>query len=790
MNKAITFLAAALAAFAGFSEDVRTDSAGNVYARFGSLGRNSFVATNVVEGLPLSGGDMTGPLNMGFNPITFNGSTNSSEWALWDMLRAWPTGAEGPVLLPFVITNAIAREVDGVLNGSKPFMAFNVNLPLGAGMSDPLQNFWVNGTNLHDWVQLLAPVPDLSAELGAFARTGEVFRAANWGTRDRWVDATGVVWQVGYDPPRDCWVITPEDQSQGMYVRWDGESWVFGYEGTEVDTGYGSNTYSMVINLTHSFIGYRHPGGDTTAVDRVVFAGEFSSYATNTPPLALAYGTPSRWTDATGCVWEVSVEYRDDWVADSDRITQVSWMSAGASDYPDLWVIYFTVDGTESAWYYQPQPEATQTNQYISADGWSTIYAGAFDFNIYRLPHMITNLVGRVALTNDFASVQPGDYATVSNRAMRAVQQVGDEIDVGSGGVISWGPNSSDYKLTVGDNSLATGWLFRWQWGTICLPYMEGNNVVALLSDIPSWARASSKPAYTAEEVGAVAKTGGVYSVTRYLHVSPRLSVGTFTPSVPPFDMSGGGTGNAFVFGDNIQTKAPDTVTLGVGTLNTNNYSFVWSGDANRYYMPTLPSMSNPYSTKHNGGFHVNPSVRSGMSGPLENFWIGEKNLDTWIGEKSVTPQTVTNVARAVVADVAEHGLVTDWVVSPSGDGYFQWEIVWTNGAWYGLSPTGAWPPHEMESPSGTDTNSVSLVFTELVEDVKYTATRVRIPAGESAGGGGTLDPAIYTNLATIVTNLASRPFIKQDSQGNIVVGVDDAWTNLETVVNFLKENR
>lgn len=790
MNKAMTIMLAALAAFAGFPEsveNVRTDSAGNVYARFGSLGRNSFVVTNVVEGLPLSGGDMTGPLNMGFNPITFNGSTNSSEWALWDMLRAWPTGAEGPVLLPFVITNAIAREVDGILDGRKPFTAFNVNLPLGAGMTDPLQNFWVNGTNLHDWVQLLAPVPDLSAGLGAFARTGEVHRAANWGTRDRWVDATGVVWQVGYDPPRDYWVITPEDQSQGMYVRWDGESWVFGYEGTEVDTGYGSNTYSMVINLTHSFIGYRHPGGDTTAVDRVVFAGEFGSYATNTPPLALAYGTPSRWTDATGCVWEVGLALGNP-VSDTPGAV---WLSYQYWPDNDLGKAYMELDGV--GWeQYVNLPEGWTSFTFNGEASRSDYSEGTlpYDVTFVRPEVPVTNLVGRVALTNDFASVQPGDYETVSNKAMHAVQQVGDEIDVGSGGVISWGPSSSDYKLTVGDNSLATGWLFRWQWGTICLPYMEGSNVVALLSDIPSWARASSKPSYTAEEVGAVAKTGGVYSVTRYLHVSPRLSVGTFTPSVPPFDMSGGGTGNAFVFGDNIQTKAPDTVTLGVGTLNTNNYSFVWSGDANRYYMPTLPSMSNPYSTKHNGGFHVNPSVRSGMSGPLENFWIGEKNLDTWIAEKSVTPQTVTNVARAVVADVAEHGLVTDWVVSPSGDGYFQWEIVWTNGAWYGLSPTGAWPPHEMESPSGTDTNSVSLVFTELVEDVKYTATRVRIPAGGSAGGGGTLDPAIYTNLATIVTNLASRPFIKQDSQGNIVVGVDDAWTNLETVVNFLKENR
>ena len=161
------------------------------------------------------------------------------------------------------------------------------------------------------------------------------------------------------------------------------------------------------------------------------------------------------------------------------------------------------------------------------------------------------------------------------------------------------------------------------------------HNGTSLAQSLPSYI--SSNPWDFQKRGEAIAKTGGVYSVTRYLHISPRLSVGTFNASIPPFNMTGGGTGNAFVFGDNLQTKAPDTVTLGVGTLNTNNYSFVWSGDANRYYMPTVPSMSNPYSTRYNGGFHVNPSVRSGMTTPLENFWIGDGNLKYWIGEFAKT---------------------------------------------------------------------------------------------------------------------------------------------------------
>ena len=174
------------------------------------------------------------------------------------------------------------------------------------------------------------------------------------------------------------------------------------------------------------------------------------------------------------------------------------------------------------------------------------------------------------------------------------------------------------------------------------------HNGTSLAQSLPSYI--SSNPWDFQKRGEAIAKTGGVYSVTRYLHISPRLSVGTFNASIPPFNMSGGGTGNAFVFGDNLQTKAPDTVTLGVGTLNTNNYSFVWSGDANRYYMPTVPSMSNPYSTRYNGGFHVNPSVRSGMTNPLQNFWIGDTNLNDWI--TTLSPPTsladATNYTDAV----------------------------------------------------------------------------------------------------------------------------------------------
>lgn len=163
---------------------------------------------------------------------------------------------------------------------------------------------------------------------------------------------------------------------------------------------------------------------------------------------------------------------------------------------------------------------------------------------------------------------------------------------------------------------------------------------------ISAWAKAANKPTYTATEVGAIPTTGGVFNAS--LHLNQKLSVGTWTSSVKPYDISGG-SGIAFVFGDNVHTKQSNTMTLGVGALNTNTWSFIWNGDADRMYIPGFPAMSNPYATRHNGGFHVNPSVRSGMTNPLQNFWIGDTNLAVWISTLAPpeTDPTVPQWARA-----------------------------------------------------------------------------------------------------------------------------------------------
>lgn len=167
--------------------------------------------------------------------------------------------------------------------------------------------------------------------------------------------------------------------------------------------------------------------------------------------------------------------------------------------------------------------------------------------------------------------------------------------------------------------------------------YTAKNGPTQPFQSLPDYIR--SNPWDFQKRGEAIPTTGGVFNVST-MHFAPRLSVGPWNASIRPYDISGG-SGAAFVFGDNLQTKKSNTMTLGVGVLNTNEWSFIWSGDANRYYMPTVPSMSNPYSTRYNGGFHVNPSVRSGMVNPLQNFWIGDTNLNDWI--VTLSPPTDTS---------------------------------------------------------------------------------------------------------------------------------------------------
>lgn len=187
------------------------------------------------------------------------------------------------------------------------------------------------------------------------------------------------------------------------------------------------------------------------------------------------------------------------------------------------------------------------------------------------------------------------------------------------------------------------------------------HNGTALSQPLPAYI--GSNPWGFLKQGEAIPTTGGVFNA--YIHLNHKFSVGTWTQYVKPIE-SVGGSGIAFAFGDNVQTRAANTMVLGVGALNTNNWSFIWNGDANRMYLPTQPNMSNPYSTRHNGGFHVNPSVRSGMTNPLQNFWIGDTNLNDWISVLAPTPTWDTLSGKPTFATVATSGAYSDLSGKPT----------------------------------------------------------------------------------------------------------------------------
>ncbi len=194
-------------------------------------------------------------------------------------------------------------------------------------------------------------------------------------------------------------------------------------------------------------------------------------------------------------------------------------------------------------------------------------------------------------------------------------------------------------------------------WGSL-----SARNGNALAQSLPSYIQ--SNPWKFLKQGEAVATTGGVYTAMVNLHFN-RLSVGVWPSGYRPIDISGG-SGAAFTFGDGVQAKRSNTMALGTAALNTNEWSFIWNGDANRYYIPSYPSMSNPYATRYNGGFHVNPSVRSGMVNPLQNFWIGDTNLNDWILTLAPVPTWATLSGKPTFSTVATSGAYSDLSGKPS----------------------------------------------------------------------------------------------------------------------------
>ncbi len=316
-------------------------------------------------------------------------------------------------------------------------------------MPDP-ESFHESDPVFSAWLSTYTP-PDTSLEpstnytdraLSSFAATGTVARARSYGTLTRWTDATGCVWEV-----REKWSVVPETfpseapagfihpielyagkpiYLQPMYSP--GSWWTPMCEYTPLGQGKGSvNSRSLSWSSDDAYFAITATYGlATNLVGRVALTNDIpatsdltpatnytdralSSFAsTGTVARAQSYGTPTRWTDANGDVWEIvsgwlvytngvvagawyAYAYNTDTGPDGNHVQlRVGPMEATQdSGYPVVESVF--PDGVSPTW--GDKYEATYTSD---ADFYGLTYGDTI-----RVQRGQTNLVGRVALTND-----------------------------------------------------------------------------------------------------------------------------------------------------------------------------------------------------------------------------------------------------------------------------------------------------------------------------------------------------------------------------------------------------
>ena len=139
----------------------------------------------------------------------------------------------------------------------------------------------------------------------------------------------------------------------------------------------------------------------TNYTDRAI--GSFA--ATGTVFRSASYGTPTRWTDATGCVWEVTIDGAS-WI-DGDKVlmqesdefgTRWAWGGVDNLEYSNGTWSYGCGHRTASFVATAPSNATVLVMHDISTD------PPLADITLVRIP--LTNIVGRVALTNDLITTE------------------------------------------------------------------------------------------------------------------------------------------------------------------------------------------------------------------------------------------------------------------------------------------------------------------------------------------------------------------------------------------------
>ncbi|MBQ1428575.1 MAG: hypothetical protein IIZ06_02815 [Kiritimatiellae bacterium] len=251
-----------------------------------------------------------------------------------------------------------------------------------------------------------------------------------------WQDATGTVWQVSgifgwsgtvLDLPtttaraikfapvpgsNDVW-----SAGGGTNISWDAtgmQSFVLGIP-TSSNAEYlvwaddyppaDATNITFTTSAEKYYLYYRPVALATNPVDRVLYASSSGDAAT--ADRALSIGTPTRWTDATGCVWEVGAPA---WISTTAGVEFKEWTEITYGEYEGMWDLFFSANG-DGSHVYTNAPSLHQSITVPAGAWWyHDIMEDRGGFPVSFVLVATTNLIGRVALTNDLP-----DTASITN---------------------------------------------------------------------------------------------------------------------------------------------------------------------------------------------------------------------------------------------------------------------------------------------------------------------------------------------------------------------------------------
>lgn len=163
----------------------------------------------------------------------------------------------------------------------------------------------------------------------------------------------------------------------------------------------------------------------TNYTDRAI--GSFA--ATGAVARASTYGTPTRWTDATGCVWEV---WTDAWIDHSTGNIFRNGTSIFPSDETDGEMRGYLLYDPDVMGYLGSEGEGWYYNGSNTSGTPSAVFPGGPDATSLdngRFTLGFTNLVGRVALTNDLITTESDptvpDWAKEPDKPTYTPEEIG-----------------------------------------------------------------------------------------------------------------------------------------------------------------------------------------------------------------------------------------------------------------------------------------------------------------------------------------------------------------------------